>query len=443
MNINFPATGNHSVGLVAFGGTLTDTTFLSVNVYSVSIAISGNTLVCLGNSFNYTSTATGAIGTPTVVWRDYITGPIVNINTGATFSYTPTLGATAFQFFAIVTDIHGCSANSNTINAQCNPLYQIDGQVFTGSTPTITSVSGEVTLYKYEPFLGKFDSISTTPTGFVGDFNFATMPEGDYILKAIPSASTLQISYHGINATTWKDAVSFNHTCLNQSTKNINVVALTNGGGPGELSGFIFESDGFGQRTNDEFKPLVPGNPIGGIIVKGGKNPGGQMLVQTITNAVGGYTLANLPLNAFGESYFIMVDIPGLDTNGTYHQIIDVGNLQIGGLNFFVDSNYIHPVGNITNLTVKSSDFEQTISLFPNPAKDISLLQFNLNNPASVQIELFDIVGKQVKTILPKSFLEKSKHKQQIYLQDLHSGIYFIKLKINDSENVIKLIITN
>lgn len=35
-----------------------------------------------------------------------------------------------------------------------------------------------------------------------------------------------------------------------------------------------------------------PGQPIGGIIVKGGKNPGGQMLVQTTTDANGKFTMA-------------------------------------------------------------------------------------------------------------------------------------------------------
>ncbi|WP_395012036.1 hypothetical protein [Undibacterium sp.] len=34
-----------------------------------------------------------------------------------------------------------------------------------------------------------------------------------------------------------------------------------------------------------------PGTPIGGVIVKGGKNPGGQMLVQTTTDTGGKFTL--------------------------------------------------------------------------------------------------------------------------------------------------------
>lgn len=35
----------------------------------------------------------------------------------------------------------------------------------------------------------------------------------------------------------------------------------------------------------------APGTPIGGIIVKGGKNPGGQMLVLTTTGADGSFTI--------------------------------------------------------------------------------------------------------------------------------------------------------
>ncbi len=444
MNINFPSTGNHSVGLVAFGGTLTDTTFLSVNVYSVSIAISGNTLVCLGNSFNYTSTTTGAIGTPTVVWRDNISSPLIDINTGATFSYSPTLGGTAFQFFAIVTDFHGCSVTSNTINAQCNPLYQIDGQALTGITPTITPVSGDVTLYKYEPFLGKFDSVSTTPIGVVGDFNFAMMPEGDYILKAVPSATILQTSYHGTNAISWKDATPFSHTCLNQSTKNIDVIALENiGTGPGVLTGSVYQGNGFGNRmANEGLKPMVPGTPIGGIIVKGGKNPGGQMFVQTVTAADGTYTLTGLPVNT-GDTYFILVDIPGLDTSGTYRRILTTGTSTITGLDFVVDSIYIYPIGIATSVANDNSVFNHEIKLFPNPSKEIVFVEFELMESANTQIELFDIIGQKVKTISPNSKQEKNKYKYPINLGDLGSGIYFVKVKINNSENVIKLIITN
>ena len=448
MNYNFNTVGAHTVGLIAFGGTLTDTTFLSVNVYSVSAAISGQTLVCLGNSFAMTSTVTGAIGTPTLGWRDNISSPLTDLGVNSSLTYSPSSGGTAYQFYLNVTDVHGCSATSNTINAQCNPLYQIEGQALTGASPTITPVSGYVTLYKYESFLGRFDSISTTPIGVVGDFNFATMPEGDYILKATPSASSLQISYYGTNAISWKNALPFSHSCLSQTTNSINVLPLESiGTGPCEISGKLFEGNGFVQRlANDNFKPLIPGGPIGGIVVKGGKNPGGQMFSQTITpgilagSAHGTYTFSNLP---YGD-YFILVDIPGLDTNGTYHVNLSATTPSVSALDFIVDSMYINPIGSSVNLISHSNSvLNNSISIYPNPATNQTKIKYELINEANVEIELFDLVGRKTKTIIEKSMFEKNKYEHTIPLNELSSGVYFIKFKINNSENVIKLFITN
>lgn len=448
MNYNFSTTGNHSVGLVAFGGTLSDTSFLSVNVYSITAAIAGQTLVCLGNSFSLTSTVNGAIGTPTLGWRDNISSPTTDLGTNSSLTYSTTTGGNVYEFYLTVIDAHGCSATSNTINAQCNPLYQIEGQALTGITPTITPVNGAVTLFQYQPFLGKFDSISTSVIDAVGNFNFAAITEGNYILKATPSASTLQITYYGDTALTWKNALPFSHTCLNQSTKNIDVIPLANSGGPGQLSGVITKAQGFqGQQfahtSNNEFKPLIPGEPIGGIIVKGGRNPGGQMFVQTFTDPAGSYTLQGIPLNTASDSYFIIVDIPGLDTNGTYHPYVTVSTTTITGLDFTVDSIYVNPLQTVTSITANNSVQNNSIVMYPNPAKQTTSINYELTSSALVHIDLYDVVGHKVKSILSNSLQEKNKYTQPVDLRDVNSGIYFVKIKINNSKNIIKLIITN
>ncbi len=444
MNINFPTTGNHSVGLVAFGGTLTDTSFLSVNVYSITAAVSGQTLVCLGNSFVMTSTVTGAVGTPTLGWRDYITSPSTDLSTNSTLTYSPTTGGTAYQFYLNVTDVHGCSAVSNTLFSQANPLFHIQGNAFSGATPA----PGDVTIYKYESFLGKFDSIRTEPVNGIGQFLFTSMPEGNYIIKATPTATNLQTSYTGTNAVGWKSAVPFNHTCLSQPVINIDVVPFTSiGTGPCEISGKLIEGNGFVQRlAGDDFKPLFPGQPIGGIIVKGGRNPGGQMFSQTVTpgilagSAHGTYTFSNLP---YGD-YFILVDIPGLDTNGTYHVNLSATTPSVSALDFIVDSMYINPIGSSVNLISHSNSvLNNSISIYPNPATNQTKIKYELINEANVEIELFDLVGRKTKTIIEKSMFEKNKYEHTIPLNELSSGVYFIKFKINNSENVIKLIITN
>lgn len=440
MNYNFNTAGTHTVGLIAFGGTLSDTTFLSVNAYSITAAVSGQTLVCLGNSFVMTSTVTGAVGTPTLGWRDYITSPTTDLSTNSTLTYSPVTGGTAYQFYLNVIDVHGCTAISNTLFSQANPLFHIQGNAFQSSNPA----PGDVTIYKYESFLGKFDSIRTEPVNGLGQFLFTSMPEGDYIIRATPTATNLQTSYTGTNAVSWKDAVPFNHTCLTQPVININVIPLANiGTGPGVLTGSVYQGNGFGNRmANEEQKPMVPGTPIGGIIVKGGKNPGGQMFVQTITAADGTYTLSGIPVNT-GDDYFILVDIPGLDTNGTYHRFITTTTSTITGLDFIVDSIYVNPIGISTSLSSDNSVLENKIKLFPNPSKEITFIEYELTESANVKIELYDVIGHKVQTIVADTKQEKNKHKHSINIGDLSSGVYSLKVKINDSENVIKLIITN
>lgn len=66
------------------------------------------------------------------------------------------------------------------------------------------------------------------------------------------------------------------------------------------------------------------------------------MFVQTVTDSNGNYSMSGLPDNAFGESYFILVDIPGLDTNNTYHKVI-ISNNSYSGLDFVVDSQKLIP----------------------------------------------------------------------------------------------------
>ena len=171
------------------------------------------------------------------------------------------------------------------------------------------------------------------------------------------------------------------------------------------------------------------------------------MMVQTITSTTPGsegtYTLTGLPLNSGSDSYFILVDIPGLDTNGTYHVVVSAGNTTFNGLDFKVDSMYINPVGMVTGILSDNSVLDHKISLFPNPANQKFTLEYELTQSANVQIELYDMIGHKVKTITSSSFEEKNKYSHAVNLEDLSTGVYFVKVKINNSETTMKLIVTN
>lgn len=315
---------------------------------------------------------------------------------------------------------------------QCN-LKTISGNIS-------NSTSGNVILYQYRPALSQWDSVAFAP--YTSTYNFGLTDSSSYVLKAVPTATNEQVTYFG-NAVSWQSATIVNHGCMSNSTNSIAVASFTSFGfGTGSMSGQITEAIGFGQRPNNEdpFKPSAPGNPIGGIIVKGGRNPGGQMFAQTITDPVTGtYTLSNIP---DGTNYFILVDFPGLDTNLTYHRDLVAGNNQLTGLNFTVDSIFVNPIPysvGINDLNVQ----EHQLVVYPNPTSNQVTINYTLKDKASVSIELFDIAGRPVKTLLPVTTQTADKYKNVFQLANLNSGIYFIKLKINSTESVVKLFVTN
>ena len=383
-----------------------------------TLAITGNTNICNGS----TSTLTGS-GATSYTWDS-------GANT-TTISVTPTITTT----YTLTGDNgNGCS-NSLPVTVSIIPNKAITGII----TSTAGATGGDIIIYKYTANLSQWDSLTITPIG--GTYTFNNIDSGLYVLRAMPTATNIQVTY-APNSISWQGATVINHGCTNNTTQNIDLIGLAPIAlGTGVITGTITEASGFGARMSNESKPMSPGTPIGGIIVKGGKNPGGQMFVQTITDGSGTYTLTGLPLTGT-DDYFIFVDIPGLDTNLTYHYVLTASNNQINGLNFTVDSIYINPVVNyVTGISNDQSVLESKITLFPNPANQKFTLEYELIKSANVLIELFDVVGHKVKTISSNSFEEKDKHSHSVNIEDLSAGVYFVKLKINDSETTIKLII--
>jgi hypothetical protein len=402
----------------------------AVTTSSVFVAVNGPTVTVTAPSYSICPaeplilTAGGAV---TYVWTH-------NGTTSATVAVTPT----ATTVYTVTgTGTNGCSS-TGTVSIFVKPATGITGTITTASVP----VPGTAILYKYEPFFTKFDSITSQAIAGNGGYNFASVNYGIYIVKAVPSASSLQVTY-GLNSINWKTAIQINHTCASADVQDINVVALTTlTVGPGSMSGKIEEGQGFGQRPGSALSPLAPGQPIKGVIVKGGKNPGGNMFAQTVTGSNGTYTLSGLPNNQAGEEYFILVDIPGLDTNGTYHRVISTGSNTYMNLNFIVDSARINPVQDVS---VRQSAVleENSIKVYPNPSNGNVSIAYTLSASSHVSVELYDVVGKSLKTIVPASQQGAGTHTQQVTLSELSQGMYFVKLRINESETSVKLFVTN
>lgn len=433
------------------GATYTGVTTGSLNILAPGVALSGNLYRCVvkdncTNLISNTVTLTvnplppvvatsaticsgtlkaiSATGAATYSWS---TG-----NTTATIVVTPT---TTTTYTVTGTNAFACSASAvSTVTTIFSK--NISGNV----TSSAGAVSGNMILYRYRPVLGKWDSVAFTP--FSSIYSFGPVDSSMYVIKAVPTATNVLVTY-GPSAISWKGATTVSHGCTNNATQNINILALNNiGTGAGLMSGRIVEGQGFGQRPSSPYSPLAPGQPIKGVIVKGGKNPGGSMFAQTTTAADGTYTLSGLPNNTTGESYFLMVDIPGLDTNQTYHKILNVGNNQFNNLDFVVDSAKIHPMPVLLGLDQRD-DMVFDIGVFPNPAQNNVTLRYSLPEESRVSIELTDISGRTVKTIAAEKQQLPGRYHLSETVSDLKTGLYFIKTVINGTEHITKFLITH
>ncbi|MCC6180566.1 MAG: T9SS type A sorting domain-containing protein [Bacteroidia bacterium] len=429
-NITNVCAGIYTLQVTATNGC-TNTAIATINQPIAIIPnISGNFNLCKGSSTNLSSNVSGGIPPYNYNWT-----PSAGLNSTNTASVVanPTLTTT---YSLSVTDINGCiGTETRSINIISNK--NIGGTI----TNTAGVTSGDVTLYKYTLYLSKWDSLTSVP--LASSYNFTSVDSGQYVIRATPTATNLQITYAD-SSITWQDATIISHGCANNTNQNIKIIPLeTFTPGSGQLSGTITEGIGFGLRLAfDEFKPTAPGQPIRGIIVKGGRNPGGQMLVQTTTDVNGTYTLTGLPDNLTNESYFIMVDIPGLDTSSTYHRVISTGSTTFNNLDFVVDSMYINPTG-VTSSIHHLNQIKGTINLYPNPSTQLSYLAFDLNITANIKATLCNVLGEKVTDIIHEAKYEQGHQQFSFETKHIPSGVYFIRLEIENQETTLKLIINH
>ncbi|MEM5566071.1 T9SS type A sorting domain-containing protein [Psychroserpens sp. AS72] len=86
-------------------------------------------------------------------------------------------------------------------------------------------------------------------------------------------------------------------------------------------------------------------------------------------------------------------------------------------------------------LSVDDSSFI-TFEMFPNPAKDVVTIRLNANSFGNVTVNIIDLQGK---LILEQHISEGNN--LELDIADLQSGLYFVKLNVNNKSLVKKLII--
>lgn len=89
----------------------------------------------------------------------------------------------------------------------------------------------------------------------------------------------------------------------------------------------------------------------------------------------------------------------------------------------------------LANAITVNRESSSRFNVFPNPSSDYINLEFNLSEESDILITILNAIGEKVIELSPKYF-EKGLHTELVHLNDLSSGLYFIKLSSNTSNEV-------
>jgi hypothetical protein len=141
-------------------------------------------------------------------------------------------------------------------------------------------------------------------------------------------------------------------------------------------------------------------------------------------------------INAEASLYFITVY--GEDDTNIRFDYYDVGKDKIYKADNVLEFEANRLVGTIENpypitIDVETQDLEVyfDLTVYPNPFTDVFDLVFNVQEIAEVNIQIFDVMGRFVKSV-SKEVLNSGAHKVQIDGEGLSKGIYFIEVIIGE-----------
>lgn len=121
--------------------------------------------------------------------------------------------------------------------------------------------------------------------------------------------------------------------------------------------------------------------------------------------------------------------------DGTYRVSHKLTNVADGCEDTSYDTLEVTSIG-VNNLTKLVLNF----NAYPNPFNTNTTISFDLKNKSNVSLELFDLLGRKVNTIVYKAMLNAGNHQYNFNQNEVvGNGVYLLKLSVEDNTSVIRL----
>jgi len=119
-----------------------------------------------------------------------------------------------------------------------------------------------------------------------------------------------------------------------------------------------------------------------------------------------------------------------------YSKITDTLAIPMGNNVIYVGLGEPPVMSSIDDLVFGNFD----LSIFPNPVTESSLVKFELENAQKVDLSIFDIEGKKIRTILSGEQMH-GKHKVVLAGMPLANGLYFCRLTTEEGEENLRFVV--
>lgn len=375
-------------------------------------------------------------------------GQIVIVPTGGNPPYTTDwniqqggdtlIALTPGEYCVTLSDSKECSSSF------CTTLFFHYLAKISGSTNTATGYiaenHGKAILYKIGATgsAAELDSITSYPIDANNLYNFYAEP-GDYkVMIQIDSTSyypNYLDSYYSLNDSviSWQMGDTISVSCDDTIVADVNMYLMTPmTSGIGSISGYIYLFT---------YTKAV-GEPVPGAEILIEQEPN-DVPVQCVYTGEDGYYEAN-GLES-GSLYSMQVQIPGYPMINTYMNLPITGTDTLyEEMNFYVDTTLD---GGILADTLQTHVYNFTnekfdLNAYPNPFNSNISFDFNLPNEAFIRAEILNLSGEPVENLLNE---KHNKGNTVVYWQpksELTSGIYFLRVRVDNQVLIKKIIYT-
>ena len=155
------------------------------------------------------------------------------------------------------------------------------------------------------------------------------------------------------------------------------------------------------------------------------------------------YIPISADMSGYADGIISFTPIDSLIENSTYHIILKEG---LGSTdNYFLgDSISISfetkTITSVDNNILTPNEYE-LIKCYPNPFNPSTTILYYLEETGLVTIEIYDLLGNEVTTLINKEMMAGS-HSLQFNASNLSSGVYFSKITVKNKSKAIKLLLT-